>query len=1130
MHVNFKTPRRMQTILSWKGVLLGLGCAGALNGFAFGPLVSVPTALGNLPLCFQASPQTTPGSAQFLTRGANYQFLLSPTEVRIVLGKTGVKPVEVRMNFAGANSGAQMSGDDELPGKVNYFIGDNPAEWHTGMATFARVRVSRLYPGVNLVYYGDQRQLEYDFVIAPGIDPGVIKVRFNGVDKISIGDRGELLLAVAGGKILQPAPVIYQMVRGGHQAVEGGYRLLDAHTVAFTVGRYDHTLPLVIDPVLYFSTYFGGNASETAWSMALDTNGFIYVAGQTLSNQKSATNTTSFSTPGAFQTNFAGGTLTGDAFVAKFDNQGSNLIYLTYLGGSGEDLAANMAVDNAGDVFLTGSTSSPNFPTTNALYRTIGGTATTAGYLIDAFVTEIGPSGSNLVYSTYLGGNSMDGGTSLTIDSSNNVYVTGFTYSTNFPTTTNAIQKHLACVNSVYFNANAFVAEIGAFGTNLLYASYLGGTNFDAGEGIAIDSSNYVYVTGFTSSTNFPTTNAIQQQFISVITTTNAPPTNVVFVTNTFNGYLLNNGTNNQTTFFYDGFVAKFTPACTGVVYSTFLGGVNNDVPYHITVDALDNAYVTGWTVSTNFPNTVTNVAGLYNGLTNNIGFGVAPLITNAFLTQIMWNGTNAAIGWSTGFGGTNFGIDIGYGVTVDPSGNVFVVGASSTTNFPAVNTPGLFGTTNAGGSDAFVIAFNTNCSAILYSGYLGGSGNDYGYGIAVDSHTNVYLAGQTLSANFPTIAPIQPSLNGTSDAFLAKIGWVVLPPEITTQPSNQLVEASAIATNVVVVTGTPPLRFQWQVNGTNLTGTNIIGATNATMLISPAQTNNSGSYQCIITNYAGAVTSSVAILTVTPVPLITQQPTNLTVGVGQTASFNANGYAERPFALQWAKDGVNLTNGVTTNGSTISGATGVPLTISNVQTNDEGNYWIVITNNFGAVTSSVAVLTVVALPQIIVPPTNQTVGLGSTVTLPVTAVGAIPLSYQWQLGGTNLVNGGRIVGATNSTLTISNAQTGDDGGYSIIVTNAFGSVTSSPPAVLTVLVAPMFGGITAGTNGSFILSGAGGTNNGTYFVLTSTNLATPRGLWTPVATNQFNSLGQFVFTNFAPTDALQLFYILQSP
>src|SRR5579859_496480 len=443
----------MKKILLLKSIVAGLVCAGALEVLALAPPTPVPAALGNLPLYFEANPDLATDHAGFITRAGNYQFLLSPTEVQIALGKTGVEPADVRMNFVGASPKAQMSGDTELPGKINYLIGNHPAQWRTGVATFTRVQVEQLYPGINLVYYGDQQQLEYDFTIAPGTSPNAAKILFQGVDKISIGAGGELILVAAGGEIRQPAPVIYQMIQGRRQTVSGGYQLVDARTVAFAVGKYDQKLPLVIDPILNFSTYFGGNSSDTAWAVALDTNGFIYVAGQTLSKQISATNT--FSTPGAFQTNFAGGSIAGDAFVAKFDNQGSNLIYLTYLGGNGDDVATSVAVDGSGDTFLTGSTSSTNFPTTtNAPYRSIGGVSTKVGYPIDAFVAELSSDGSKLVYSTYLGGSSMDGGTSIALDSSNNAYVTGFTYSTNFPTTANAFQKQLACPNSVYFNAN----------------------------------------------------------------------------------------------------------------------------------------------------------------------------------------------------------------------------------------------------------------------------------------------------------------------------------------------------------------------------------------------------------------------------------------------------------------------------------------------------------------------------------------------------------------------------------------------------------------------------------------------------------------------------------------------------
>lgn len=1133
----------MKKFLSLRTTLLGLGCASALNVFAFTPLPLASAGLGNLPLYFEAGSDSTAGPVQFVTRGCNYQFLLSPTEVQIALGKTGVKPAEVRMNFAGANPGAQMSGDAELPGKINYLIGNNPTRWHTGVATFARVRVKQLYPGIGLVYYGNQRQLEYDFTVAPGANPDAIRIHFDGVDKISIGPREELILAVEGSEIRQPAPVIYQTLHGQRQAINGRYRLVDAHTVAFAVGKYDQKLPLVIDPILGFATYFGGNSIDLASSVALDTNGFVYIAGQTISSHF-------YPTLGAFQTNFAGGGITGDAFVAKLTTNGQSLIYFTYLGGNADDAVYALAVDSAGDAYVTGFTDSKNFPVTNSIpggveglsnSMNISGTVGPTGYYPgDAFVAELSPSGSNLVYSTYLGGSATDAGIGIAVDSSGNAYVTGVSYSTNFPTTPNAFQKNLMVTNwayQAYFNANAFVTEISANGTNLLYSSYLGGTNFDQGGAIAVDLSNNVYVTGLTASTNFPTTNAVQQQFVSVMLTTNAAPTNTVLITNFFNGYLLNGTTNVDPAF--DVFVTKFAPGCTSLIYSTFLGGTNNDVADGIAVDGSGNAYVTGWTVSTNFPNTATNIAGLYNGLTNNAGLFV-PLITNAFLTQVTWTGSNAAIGYSAVFGGTNYGFDVGYGVAVDPSGDVFVVGSSSSTNFPAVNTPGLLGPTNAGGSDAFVIAFNTNATAILYSGYLGGSGDDFGYGIAVDALTNVYIVGQTASANFPVFNAKQSSLNGPSDAFLAKIVWAVQAPVITTQPTNQALLAGSTVTFVTAVTGTPPLFYYWQLNGTNLmNGTNafgstISGATNITLIINNAHTNDSGNYQFIVTNFEGSVTSSVAVLTITnSPPIITVQPTNQLYGAGATASLALTAIGTPPLSYQWQLGGVNLTNGATGNGSTISGATSANLTITSIQTNDAGNYLAIITNSFGSVTSQVAVLTVENGPVITQQPTNQIVGVGSTASFVVFGNGQPPFSLQWLKNGVDLTDGtnasGSVIsGSTNSNLLkINNAQTNDDGNYWIIVTNSLGSVTSSM-ATLTVLTAPLFNGIASDTNGGFILTGVGGTNSGSYTVLTSTNLAIPLALWTPVATNQFGSQGEFIFTNIAPTDAPQLFYLLQ--
>ena len=760
-------------------------------------------APGNLPLYFEANPGQVKSPAQFLAHGRDCQFLISPNESQLTLCKTDpmsgkVSSCAVRMQFVNANAQAQIRGDAEQSGKINYLIGNDPAKWHTGVATFAQVRVEQLYPGIGLIYYGNQQQLEYDFAVAPHANPEQIAIRFTGVDKISVGPRGELILAIGKDEICQPKPLLYQAVNGAREEISGGYKIVDAHTVAFDIGKYNHALPLVIDPILSYSTYFGGNAGETAWAIKMDANGFIYVAGQTFSSR--FTNNAPLSTPGAYQTNYNGGTQAGDAFVAKFDNLGTNLIYFTYLGGSSDDAAYCLAVNRTGNVFVAGATDSANFPVKNAVGSgtNISGTLDDINlYPADVFVAELNSGGSNLIYSTYLGGNSADAAYGIAVDSLDNAYVTGFTCSTNFPTT-NAIQNHLACTNSSYYFANAFVTEIASHGVSLVFSTYFGGTNYDLGKGIAVDASG-IYVTGFTASTNFPTTNALIQQLIL----TNVVGTNQTFITNYIRtGYLLNGSTN--LTSAYDAFVAKFAPSCTNLIYSTFLGGTNSDVANGIAVDGFGNAYVTGWTTSINFPNTSEGV--IANHLANNSSYG-SPVTTNAFLTQIQWNGTNATIGYSVPFGGSIS--DVGQGVAVDSSGNAFVVGFTSSTDFPTFNTSGFLRTANSGGNDAFVTAFYANASGLFYSAYLGGLSDDFGYGIALDPADNAYVVGQTTSANFPTLDARQTTLNGTSDAFLAKI--------LLQQPALTLINNSS---NAILVWPAFEPEFALQSN-TNLLSTN---------------------------------------------------------------------------------------------------------------------------------------------------------------------------------------------------------------------------------------------------------------------------------------------------------------------
>lgn len=1057
-----------------------------------------------------------------------------------------------QMQFAGASSGAQIHGGGEMPGKVNYLIGNDPSKWQTGLSTFGDVQVANLYPGIDLVFHGNQRQLEYDFAIAPGAGPNAIKMQFQGVDKITITPAGDLVLKIGTHEIRQAKPEIYQTVSGTRKTIAGGYKILDSHSVTFQMGPYDRALPLVIDPVLGYSTFFGGNLTDPAWAIAMDTNGFIYIAGQTLSK--------GFATFGADQTNFQGGSVVGDAYVARFfGSPPTNLLYLTYLGGNGDDAAYGLAVDENGHAFVTGYTLSPNFPTNNAIPghgQISGGPGPTGEYLADAFVTELGPGGSNLIYSTYLGGKSADAAYGIALDSSDDAYVAGFSYSTDFPTTANALQKSFGGTNgTVFLNANAFVTEIANGGGALIYSSYLGGTNYDVGRAIAVDPNNNVYVAGYSASYNFPTWNV---------------PSNVSA------GHCLN-GVTNQASIrpFFDAFVTKLPPLNGTILpssqtnfYSTLLGGTNDDMAYSIAADAAGNAYVTGWTASTNFP-VVNSPPGLSSFLTTNGNSG--PVATNVFLTKIAADGSvvlNSAV-----FGGN--AMDIGYGVAVDSAGDAFVVGSeTSKTNFPTSNGFGSLLATNSsitGGNDAFVTAFSADWSTIYYSVCLGGKQDAFGYGIALDASTNVFITGQTSSTNFPALnAPSRfwfngtntifgtnyingANLSGTTDAFISEISFMptaLVVSEI--EPTNLIVGLGATATFGVTATGaTGQVLYQWQKNGTNLVnGGRISGANTPTLTITNAQPADSNTNYGLIISYSGLIVSSLtgdsytngfaqsnAELSVLPVPYIINAPTNQTVFAGTNVSFSVTASGS-PLFYQWFSN-----TGILTNSSHISGATNSTLTIMDVQTNDAGTYTVVPYEGKGLTiyTNVSAILKVDEPLSIITAPTNQTVAAGSNVSFTVVAAG-YPLSYQWSTNdgatfltdGTN-ISGSGISGSTASTLTITNVQPSDQGTYTVFVSNDLQSTNLS--ATLTVTgnstnsISPgsfTSFGPAAGGNG-MVFSGNDGTTNGTYYVLTSTNIMTPLSQWTPIATNQFNSQGQFIFTNPVSTNASQ-FFILKQP
>jgi hypothetical protein len=981
-----------------------------------------------VPLYFEANKN----QSEFLSRGSGYQFEISATGAQWALRQSAQTATIAQMRFVGANPRAVILGDGELPGKINYFTGSDSSQWQTGLPTFSRVQVSEIYPGINLVFHGNQRQLEYDFDLAPGANSDAIKIHFDGVDNISTTPDGQLVLKVGASEVRQPRPEIYQTVAGARNVVPGGYKILDARTVAFEMGTYDHSLALVIDPVLNFSAFFGGLTSSTGWAIALNTNsfadssnGYVYIAGETLSKH--------FFTKGAFQTNYGGGEFNGDAFVAKFTNPATNLLYLTYLGGTNDDAAFSLAVDAAGNAFVAGFTDSSNFPTFNALQPHIASKFDPAfGFNPGSgFVAELDPTGSQLIFSTYLGGSYENGVEGIALDSADNVYAVGYTSSTNFPVTANALQKTLLCTNDEFLNFNGFVTEIASNDANLVYSTYLGGTNYDDVTSVAVDPNNYVYVAGYTASYNFPVINA---------------PTN-----NTFTNFpaldRLNGSTNKTSDDHFDAFVAKFPPLATqpsstnNLVYSTFLGGTNTDEAYGIAADSSGNAYVTGWTTSHNFPvvfqgpNT-NNPAGLYSFLSTNTSASTLVFMTNVFLTKIAPQGSN--ILGSLVFGGN--GADIGYKVAVDPAGNAFVIGAETSTNFPTTNTFYVLAATNTGSHDVFVASFNPDWSAMNYSVCLGGKHSDFGYGIALDASDNAFITGYTTSTNFPAQSAGRFAFTITNIVFTTNVIDVTNVVEGT----NVITTTNMITTSTNVDPANTFINGTNFINGAKLTGTN--DAFLAEIQFTPPAPSN-----------------------------IVVTPFGETNGVGADMTFSVTGNGQgTPVLFQWQRFGfTNLitlftnSSGVVTNRTTnsipaytnllnkanFSGVNSENLSITNIQTNDAGNYQVVIFYGGPPIDISNILLDVETPPVIVTPPTDQTNVIDTTATFTVSALGQSPLHYQWQFNGTNLINGTHVSGVTTNTLTLSDITTNEAGTYDVIVTNAFGSTNVS--ATLTVLAAP---------------------------------------------------------------------------
>jgi hypothetical protein len=907
----------MYSILKSRLPVLFAGIACAVQAFA-SPAPGLPAYS---PLFFEPLPSEPGASLRFVSRGQSFAFGIGASEADIVLQKRGAPTGElppgrerlarhgettvraVHLKFLGANPAAVVAGEGELPGKINYFIGDDRTQWRCGVSTFAKVRVPDLYPGISLVYYGNHRQLEYDFELAPGADPRLISLRLEGMDSLRISDEGDLMIRLGDDEVRQAAPEIYQVSNGSRQPIKGQYRLKDANTVEVAVENYDSARPLIIDPQLTYSSYFGGPGNETAYEVKVDTNtGDVYLCGETLSTTFVPTNTPTYTN--AFQL----GKINGDAFLAKFDATLTNLLYFTYLGGTNDDGALDLAIDSSGHAYITGFTGSTNFPTilpdgafglsvTNQRnFDTIARAFPSSAFVAE-FDTTLDGVGS-LKFSGYLGGNSQDEGIGLALDETNAIYVTGYTYSTNFPLP-NGYQTHGSGSNDV------FLVKIGPGAAGgVLYGSLLGGTNIDEGQGVAA-SGGIAFVTGYTGSTNFPvTTNVMTNGLqLGINKTLNA--------TNAFAKYKSSKAVP------LDAFVAVFNTSLTGtnsLICSTLFGGTNSDAGFRIVLAesnaASRNVYITGNTESFDFPTNGASPIGR-GVLSNNFNF-------DAILVKLQLPTTSDPANLATNllsfpFGGTLN--DVGWDIALDPAGDIFIVGVTaSVTNFPNVNTNTFLRSTNMGANDAFVTAFAPNAASLLYSVYFGGTKNDFGYGIAADANGAVYIVGQTYSTNgvdrhstnsavtndFPLVNAAQARSSGTNDAFLAKIDMdAPLTATVSPTPKDTLVGWDSTF-NVLVSGGDPAGRYLWKKDGVPLTDTNHIGGLNSSSItisnITPA---DAGSYTANVSNGAGGVISSAGILnTVAPFP------TSLTIsGTNVLISFSSTDHSDTKdsFILQRA-------------------------------------------------------------------------------------------------------------------------------------------------------------------------------------------------------------------------------------
>jgi uncharacterized repeat protein (TIGR01451 family) len=892
-----------------------------------------------LPLMFepnqgQANLDPSDPRARFVARGAGYSLVLGPQGAILnLVSRDRSQPADrnhplerpaahlqtLEMKLAGANPHPALSATDLLPGKSNYFLGSDPRGWHTSVPQFGRVRYEEVYPGINLVFYGNQGHLEYDFQVAPGSDPSRAELAFEGAKSLQL-DGGALVIQGDEGSLRLDPPVVYQEIGGQRQPIEASFALRGPHHAGFAIGRYDRSRELIIDPVLDFSTYFGGSADELATSVAVDGSFNIYLTGST--DSANLPDTTSFYQPAL---NGAG----PNVYIAKITPPlGSNpavLVAVTYLGGTGSDTPVGINVDGDGDPYVAGTTSSTNFPTTATNAYQSSWYANSPGPHV--FVTKMKYDFSSLLYSSFLSGNGSDTATGMTIDAAGNLYVTGTTSSNNVADAANDIQFPASTLpDAIAFQQNSlaalqfFVTKVNTNAArygSIPYSTYFGGANFTPasgtlptvqGGGIAVDTNGNMYFTGSTnftytgcagcSSTDFPILDAYQPCL-------DTPPPTVVVDPPTCSY--------SSTPTAPDAFVAKINPNGNQgqqLLWSTFLGGAYNDYGIGIGLDSgAANVYVVGTTNSYPFvAQTVTTYAPyqacLNNLFTTTSGVNTCTTQTStsptdAFVARLT-NVTNAAgtaspvnvsLNYFSYLGGADN--DTGTAITVDNSSGALVTGTTQSPvvapittagNFPVNPYPNSLQSQLTGAQDAFVARLNTaatvtsgNSVSASWASYFGGSttsaggaSTTSGTGITLDVNQNTYLAGSTNAIDLQTSKPEQ-GYGGGYDAFVTQLGTAVsmsITGVLTLGTSEPFISAGNPATFTYTITNNGP-DLASNIVATNNLSTQItdVAYTNVAATISSGTCGGGGTSTSVSCGPISLQSGATATMTVTATP-----------------------------------------------------------------------------------------------------------------------------------------------------------------------------------------------------------------------------------------------------------------------